>query len=69
MKYILLFVVVITIILWGERLYWKRRAELGEFRSARWNRADYVKSFIDAWIDTRLDNRIQKLKDNRPDDS
>ena len=69
MKYLLLFIVLITIILWGERLYWKRRAELGEHRMARWNKADYVKSFIDAWIDSRLENRVQKLKNSRPDDS
>jgi len=68
MKYILLFVVLITMILWGERLYWKRRAELSEFQLARWNKADYVKSFIDAWIDTRLENRVRKLRTNRPED-
>lgn len=68
MKYILLFVVLVSMILWGERLYWKRRAELGEFKLARWNRADYVKSFIDAWIDTRLENRVRKLEEGRPED-
>ena len=68
MKYILLFVILITIILWGERLYWKRRAELGEFRLACWNRADYVKSFVDAWIDTKQENRVRKLKEGRPEE-
>ena len=68
MKYILLFVILIAIILWGERLYWKRRAELGEFRLARWNKADYVKSFIDAWIDTKQENRVRKLKEGRPEE-
>ena len=68
MKYILLFVILLATILWGERLYWKRRAELGEFRLARWNKADYVKSFIDAWIDSRQETRVQKLKEGRPEE-
>ena len=60
MRYIILFLVVICIILWIERYYWRRTAHLLESRLAGADRSKLVKSLLDAWIDGRIEARLRK---------
>ncbi|UCF38772.1 MAG: hypothetical protein JSU96_08035 [Acidobacteriota bacterium] len=60
MRYILLFVIVIAIILWWERFYWKRRAEILELKIMGKDPHAAGKSLLNAWIDGRIEARLAK---------
>jgi hypothetical protein len=60
MKYLLLFFVIISIVLWVERYYWKRRAFLLELRLLGRDRSETVASLFDAWLDGRIDSSLHK---------
>ncbi len=60
MRYIILFLVVICIVLWLERYYWRRVAQLMEARLLGTHRSELVKSLLDAWIDGRIEARLRK---------
>lgn len=62
MRYIILFLVVICIVLWLERYYWRRVAQLMEARLRGTDRSDLVKSLLDAWIDGRIEARLRKRR-------
>jgi hypothetical protein len=62
MRYIILFLVVICIVLWMERYYWRRVAQLMEGRLRGTDRSDLVKSLLDAWIDGRIEARLRKRR-------
>jgi hypothetical protein len=59
-RYILLFLLLICIILWLERFYWKRTAELLEARLAGRDRSSLVRSLFDAWLDGHIEARLRK---------
>jgi hypothetical protein len=60
MKYLLLIFVIISIVLWVERYYWKRRAHLLELRLLGRDRSETVTSLFDAWLDGRIDSALHK---------
>lgn len=60
MRYVVLFLFVIAAILWMERFYWKRRAELLERRLLGRHHSEKITSLLDAWIDGRIEARLQK---------
>jgi hypothetical protein len=60
MKFLLLFLMAVAILLWCERFYWKRRAGLLEDRLLGKDRSESVKSFLDAWLDGRIESRLRK---------
>ena len=62
MRYILLFLLVVCLILWFERFYWKRRASLIESRLLGVDRSQQVHSLLDAWIDGRIEAQLRKKK-------
>ena len=62
MRYVLLFLVLVVIILWVERLYWKRSAQFLELRVLKKDRSRFTKSMFDAWLDGRIEARIQRKK-------
>jgi hypothetical protein len=62
MRYIVLFLVVICIVLWIERYYWRRTAQLMEGRLVGADRSNLVKSLLDAWIDGRIESRLRKYR-------
>lgn len=60
MRYIILFLLLICIILWLERFYWKRSAQLLEERLVGRDRSTTVHSLFDAWLDGRIEARLRK---------
>jgi hypothetical protein len=60
MRYILLFLILICLILWFERFYWKRRADLLESRLLGVDRSQQVASLFDAWLDGRIEAQLRK---------
>jgi len=65
MRYILLFLVVLCLILWFERFYWKRRASLLELRLLGVERSQHVASLFDAWLDGRIEAQLRKKRMER----
>ena len=61
MRYLVLLLLVIGIVLWIERYYWKRRAHLLELRLLGKERSETVKSLFDAWLDGRIESRLHKM--------
>mgnify|MGYP000545343044 CR=1 FL=1 len=62
MRYILLFLILVIVILWIERLYWKRSAQFLELRVLKKDRSKYTRTMFDAWLDGRIESRIQKKR-------
>ncbi|HON01447.1 MAG TPA: hypothetical protein PLM33_14465 [Acidobacteriota bacterium] len=60
MRFILIFLLLVCIILWLERVYWRRTAELMEKRLLGRNPTDSVQTFWDAWIDSRIERRLRR---------
>ena len=60
MRYVLLFVVVIAVVLWWERFYWKRRAQILESKLIGRDPHGEVKSLFNAWLDGRIEAKLQK---------
>jgi len=60
MRVIFLIMAAICVILWLERYYWRRTADLLEARLRGEDRADSVHSLVDAWIDGRIEARLRK---------
>ncbi|MFZ0427246.1 MAG: hypothetical protein WAO20_03945 [Acidobacteriota bacterium] len=59
-RYILLFLLLICVLLWLERLYWKRTAQLLEARLSGRDRSELVRNLLDAWLDGRIEARLRK---------
>ena len=62
MRILLLFVLVIAVVLWLERIYWKKRARLLESRLLGKHRSESNSSLVDAWIDGRIESRLRKQR-------
>jgi hypothetical protein len=62
MRFLLLFLLVISVVLWIERYYWKRRAHLLELRLLGKDRSETVKSLFDAWLDGRIESGLHKKR-------
>ena len=62
MRYLVLFLLLIGIVLWIERYYWKRRAQLLELRLLGQDRSETVKSLFDAWLDGRIESNLHKKR-------
>jgi hypothetical protein len=60
MKYLLVFLVLVCIVLWLERSYWRRRSRLLELRLLKKDMSQEVKSLFDAWLDGRIEARLRK---------
>jgi hypothetical protein len=65
MRYLVLFLLVIGIVLWIERYYWKRRAHLMELRLLGKHRSETVKSLFDAWLDGRIESTLYKKRNKK----
>lgn len=62
MRYILVFLLLVCIILWLERVYWRKTARLMEARLKGDNPAQQIRSFWDAWIDSRIERRLRRRR-------
>jgi hypothetical protein len=62
MKYVVVFLFFICLILWFERFYWRRRAELLELRVLGKDRTKELKNWFDAWLDRRIEARLRKQR-------
>jgi hypothetical protein len=60
MRILVLILLVIGIVLWIERYYWKRRARLLELRLLGAERSETVNSLFDAWLDGRIESSLRK---------
>ncbi|GAB4246531.1 MAG: hypothetical protein Kow00109_22620 [Acidobacteriota bacterium] len=60
MRYILVFLLLVCIILWLERVYYRKKARLLEVRLQGGNPAKQIRSFWDAWIDSRIERRLRR---------
>lgn len=60
MKFLLLFLLLIILILWIERLYWKKRAVLLEMRLHGEDTGRVIRTPFDAWLDSRIERRWRK---------
>ncbi len=65
MKYLVIFLALVCMVLWMERFYWRRRAQLLELRILHKDRSKAIKNLFDAWLDGRIEAHLQKQK-NRP---
>jgi hypothetical protein len=61
-KFILLLMIVVSIVLWLERAYWKRTAGLLESRLAG---AEAYHGLIDTWLAGRSESRIRRKTRDR----
>jgi hypothetical protein len=59
-RFILLFLLVISIVLWAERLYWKKKARLMLVRLSGTEAAHPTTTFLEAWLENRIDSAIRK---------
>lgn len=62
MKYVLVFFILVSALLWLERMYYKRKAELLESRLYGRGPEHSVTGLFDAWLDGRIEARLQKEK-------
>ncbi len=60
MRFVLLFLLVICVVLWVERFYWKRQAQLMIGRLAGVDRTRLITTLFDAWLDGRIDSAVRK---------
>ncbi|GAB4112332.1 MAG: hypothetical protein Kow001_14080 [Acidobacteriota bacterium] len=60
MRFVLLFLLVICVVLWVERFYWKRQAQLMIGRLAGIDRNRLITTLFDAWLDGRIDSAVRK---------
>jgi hypothetical protein len=60
MRFVLLFLLVICVVLWVERFYWKRQAQLMIGRLAGLDRDRLITTLFDAWLDGRIDSAVRK---------
>lgn len=65
MKYLVVFLFLVCLILWMERFYWRRRAQLLEMRLLKKDRSKEIKNLFDSWLDGRIGVHLRKQK-NRP---
>ena len=62
MRYLLLILLAVAILLWIERFYWKRTAQLLELRVLGEDRSRAVTSLFDAWLDGRIEARLRRKR-------
>ena len=62
MRYLIVFLFLVCLILWMERFYWRRRAQLLEMRILREDRSKVIKNLFDAWLDGRIEAHLQKRR-------
>lgn len=68
MRFVLLFLLVICVVLWVERFYWKRQAQLMVGRLAGIDRHRLIATLFDAWLDGRIDAAVRR-RQRRADQS